>query len=212
MSSSSPDLDLPSFLQPLLVTWERDRPFVRCHNVRFGATEFNPGLGRGRFHPFEDARGVRVPTLYAAEDLEGALSETVFHNVSVRGPEKKIGQFTLQSIVASTLSCNRDLILVKLFGLGLHRLGTSRLELIETEGDQYPRTGAWARALHGCDKRIDGLVWVSRQNDSTRSLVLFGDRVPSSHLRVIGPILPLDRGPGYDEVCRMAEQAQILIF
>jgi hypothetical protein len=212
LSSSPPYLDPPPGLDPLLFIWERDRPLVRCHNVRFGATELNPGVGRGRFHPFEDARGARVPTLYAAEDLEGALSETVFHNVPVRGPEKKIGRFTLQSIVASTLACNRDLILAQLFGLGLHRLGVSRRELIETEGDQYPRTGAWARALHGCDERIDGLVWVSRQNDSTRSLILFGDRVPSSHLRVAGPVLPLDRGQGYDEVCRVAEQARILMF
>lgn len=212
LSSSPSDPGLPSFLDPLLFTWEKARPFVRCHNVRFGATEFNPGVGEGRFHPFEDGRGARVPTLYAAEDLEGALSETVFHNVPVRGPEKKIGRFALQSIVASTLACNRDLILAQLFGLGLHRLGISRRELIETEADQYPRTVAWARALHTDNERIDGLIWVSRQNDSTRSLILFGDRVPSSRLRVTGPILPLDRGPGYDEVYRVAEQARILIF
>jgi len=199
-------------LQPLLFTWERDRAFVRCHNVRFGATEFNPGYGKGRFHPFEDAHGTLVPTLYAAEDLEGALSETIFHNIPVRGPEKRIGRFSLHSIVASTLARDRDLTLAQLFGLGLHGLGISRQELIETEDDQYPYTVAWARALHGCDERLDGLVWVSRQNDGIRSLMLFGDRVANSHLRVVGPALPLDAGAGYDEVSRMAEQARILIF
>ena len=34
------------------------RPFVRCHNARFGATEFNPGHGPGgRFEAVADARG-----------------------------------------------------------------------------------------------------------------------------------------------------------
>lgn len=40
------------------MTWERLRPFVRCHNIRFGATELNPGQGLGgRFHPFQSSRG-----------------------------------------------------------------------------------------------------------------------------------------------------------
>jgi RES domain-containing protein len=174
--------------------------------------DFNPGRGIGRFHPFRDARGNVVPTLYAAEDREGSLSETVFHSVPVRGPGKRIRRVVLKPLVVSTLVCNRDLRLAQLFGFGLRRLGVNRVKLIEASKRQYPRTAAWAQAIHGCDERIDGLVWVSRPNDGTRSVVLFGDRVPASTLRSIGDPLPLNGGPGYDAVLSAADQAGIVLF
>ncbi len=115
-------------------------------------------------------------------------------------------------MVVSTLVCRRDLNLAQLFGFGLQRLGITRLKLIESSKGQYSHTAAWAQALHGCKERIDGLIWVSRKNDGTRSLVLFEDRVSSSDLRATGPSLPLDSGTGYDAVCRAADEAGILIF
>lgn len=153
-----------------------------------------------------------VPTLYAASDLDGALSETVFRSVPVRGPEKRIGRFVLEPLVASVVVCVRDLILAQLFGHGLRRLGVTRLELIETDAEEYPRTIAWARALHTCGQRIDGLIWVSRQNDGTHSLMLFGDRVPTPSLGALQSPVPLWKGPGYEEVQRAADLAGIMIF
>src|SRR5689334_25225237 len=76
----------PVSLAPLLVVWERGKPILRCHDVRFGASELNPGVGRGRFHPLRDLDGRLVPTLYAADSLDGAFSETIFHEVPTRGP------------------------------------------------------------------------------------------------------------------------------
>src|SRR6185295_9678942 len=89
LSSSPPSLHPPPtdrLLDPLIEVWEADHRWVRCHNVRFGASEFNPGLGGGRFHPFEGPDGGPVPTLYGASSVDGALSETVFHAVPLRGP------------------------------------------------------------------------------------------------------------------------------
>lgn len=166
----------------------------------------------GRFHPFTDGEGKRVPTLYAADDLEGALSETVFHNVPVRGPRKRVAKLALQPMIASVLACDRDLTLVKLYGPGLSRLGVSRAELIETTPEHYERTAAWAQALHASDASIDGLIWVSRQNDATQALVLFGDRVERSSLQVIEAPKPLYFSPGLDEAQRLANQADITIF
>lgn len=102
--------------------------------------------------------------------------------------------------------------MAQLFGFGLRRLNITRLNLIEASKRQYSRTAAWAQALHACDDRIDGLVWVSRQNDGTRSLILFGDRVPSSALRALGSSLSLKSGPGYEAVVRAADQAGILLY
>jgi len=59
-------------------TWPSGHGIVRCHDSRFGATELNPGLGRGRFHPFRDSLGAVVPTLYGASSLDGSLAESVW--------------------------------------------------------------------------------------------------------------------------------------
>jgi hypothetical protein len=193
------------------VVWERGKPLLRCHDVRFGASEFNPGIGKGRFHPFRSLQDQPVPTLYAADNMDGAFSETIFHDVPARGPEKAIRRLSLVSTVLSTLAVARDLTLAQLHGFGLSRIGLSRAELIETRAADYDQTVAWARALHGCDGCIDGLVWVSRQHDDAYALVLFGDRVARRDLRVVEPPLPLYQGPGYLAVQTAAERAGITI-
>lgn len=185
---------------------------MRCHDVRFGASEFNPGVGKGRFHPFRDLGGRPVPTLYAADSLDGALSETIFHDVPARGPEKTVRRLSLLSSVLSTLAAVRDLTLVRLHGYGLLKIGVSRSELIESRAVAYGRTVAWARALHACDHRIDGLVWVSRQHDDAYAMVLFGDRVDRQDLRVVEPPLPLYMGSGYQAVQSAAEKAGITVI
>lgn len=208
-----PDPPDPSTLDPLLETWARGERIVRCHKSVFGATEYNPGLGRGRFHPFEPfekAGGAGVPTVYGSSSLDGALSETVFHDLPIRGPGRSVLRSSLKTMLVSVLAPLRDLKLVQLHGYGFRRLEISRAELIESDA-QYSQTVGWARALHACESRIDGLVWVSRQHDTSLALVLFGDRVKRADLEVVDPPLPLYLGPGFDEVQRAAEQAGITV-
>lgn len=213
----SSDLRLPDppetfTLDPLLETWARGERIVRCHKSCFGATEFNPGFGLGRFHPFQDPGGTGVPTLYGSSSLAGALSETVFHRVPIRGTDRSIPRSFLKTMLVSVLAPIRDLTLVQLHGFGLRRLEISRAEIIENGADRYEQTTRWARALHTCGDQIDGLVWVSRQHDTSLALVLFGDRVKRADLEVIDPPLPLYLGLGFDEVQRAAEQAGITVI
>lgn len=210
MSSDLPVPD-PAALDPLTQSWPQDRQIIRCHDSRFGATEFNPGFGSGRFHPFKDRAGRAVPTLYGASSLDGAFSETIFHGVSIRGPGRIVRRGSLKPMLVSTLASVRDLTLVQLHGYGLRRLGISRAELIETDSDRYGETVRWAQALHDRDESVDGLIWVSRQHDTSSALVLFGDRVQRKHLRVIEPPLPLYVDPGFDLVERAAETAGISV-
>lgn len=211
MSSDLPLLD-PAVLDPTLQTWSPGDRIVRCHDSRFGATEFNPGFGRGRFHPFRTAVGDVVPTLYGAASLNGALSETVFHEVPIRGPFRTILRPDLKPMLVSTVTAVRELTLAQLHGFGLRRLEVSRAELIESGPAHYGETVRWAQALHACDDRIDGLVWVSRQYDTAFVLVLFGDRVVRTDLKVSEPPLPLYVGPGFDCVQEAAEQAGITVL
>jgi hypothetical protein len=115
-------------------------------------------------------------------------------------------------MVVSTLACDRDLTLVQLYGFGLSRLEVSRAELIESGSYEYWRTTAWARAIHASDERVDGLVWVSRQYDASRALVLFGDRVARAALKVVAAPHSLYFSPGYAEIQRVAGLAGITII
>lgn len=153
-----------------------------------------------------------VPTLYGASNVDGALSESIFHNVPVRGSEKAVRRSSLRPMLVSTVAARRDLALIQLHGHGLVRLGVSRSELIDSEVRHYARTAAWAAALHERQKDADGLVWVSRKFDTAFGLVLFGDRVDRSDLEVIEPPLPLFLGEGYDEIQRVAGLAGITIL
>ncbi len=204
--SSKRDLD------PLIHLWQRGSPLLRCHDSRFGATEFNPGLGAGRFHPLVAGDGEPIPTLYGSGSFAGALSETVLHDVPIRGPHRWVRQSRLLPLMVSTLAPGRDLRLVQLHGLGLRRLRVARVELIESTAGDYPRARRWAEALHRCDARPDGLVWVARQHDTSLAVVLFGDRVDRGDLDVVEPPLPLVWGPGLERVRQTVEAADISLI
>jgi len=115
-------------------------------------------------------------------------------------------------MLVSTIAARRSLTLIQLHGFGLKRLQVSRAELIESVARRYSRTVEWAAVLHGALEEADGLIWVSRQLDTSFSLVLFGDRVHRDDLEVIEPPVPLFLGDGYAEVQRIAELAGIAIL
>jgi hypothetical protein len=115
-------------------------------------------------------------------------------------------------MLVSTIAARRELTLIQLHSHGLTRLGISQSDLTGSEAWQYPRTVAWAAALHARQEGADGLIWVSRKFNTSFALVLFGDRVLRSDLEVVEPPVPLFRGSGYAEVERVAELAGITIL
>jgi RES domain len=183
---------------------------VRCHNVRFGATEFNATASPGRFRPIR-RRGRIVGTLYGAGDDAGAISETAFHDVPVRAERPLLRASALTTLVLSTLAARRELSLASLHGHGLARLKVTRAELIDSDADQYPALAAWGQALHDCPAAPDGLVWRSRQYDDAYAVLLFADRVRRADLDVVTPPLPLALGTGRDRVLELAERAGITL-
>lgn len=199
---------------PRLHLWPAAQPIVRCHNNEMGATEFNSTLASRRFRPVQNPTSTVVPTIYGADLDEGALSETVFHDVPIRGPDRRILRKALVPMVMSTITPVRDLRLVELHGAGLGRLGVTHGELIETGASQYPRTALWGQALYQHADRFDGLIWRSRQFNDSFALMLWGDRVgrfanlqphPST------PPVPLYAGAGFEKVRELAEAVGITI-
>jgi hypothetical protein len=184
----------------------------RCHPSTFGATEFNPRVGTpGRFRPIRAGRRV-VPTLYAADEVTGAISETVFHDVPVDSPNKRVPMSRFEIVLLSTISPKRDLRLVRLHGHGFHRLRVSRAKLIESEADCYPQLAPWGQAFHDCPADADGLLWRSRHYDDSYACLLFGDRVGRRELEVVAPSLPLVLGRGRELLDELAEDAGITLI
>jgi len=97
---------------------------------------------------------------------------------------------------------------------GLRRLGLRNNQLIDTEAREYPDTVKWARELHAIDEPgLDGLVWMSRQFNSGRAFVLFGDRVVQDDL-IVSPrfdSVPSASGFGLLELVRAAARAGVTL-
>jgi hypothetical protein len=205
--------DVPDPLpEPLEHIWAAGKPIVRCHNVGMGAHEFNTSAASRRFRPVTHRSAV-VPTLYGADLVEGALSETVFHDVPVRGDGRRVQHKTLLQLVRSTVIPRRELRLVRLHAAGLKRLHVTHSELIESSAAAYPRTAAWGQALYDYGG-FDGLVWRSRQFNDSLALMLWGDRVNRFKDLVIdedSPPVLLYAGAGFDDVQRLADECGITV-
>jgi hypothetical protein len=203
----------PAELDPLLTTLPAGFTIHRCYDANYGSRDFYAGTAahRGRFHPIA-SRGTPLGVLYGATDLAGVLSETVFHDVPVRGV-KRVPHAKLVHRLAVQLDTQRELRLIDLTSDGLRRLELSRVELIENDPRAYPHTAAWAQTLHDHSLAADGLLWVSRQHDTSQSLMLFGDRVSSADLLLtVGAVpLTLAAGAGLDAVCDAANRSGVTI-
>jgi len=197
-----------------LVVWPAGQPVYRVHNARYGSLDFNAsGAGNTRFSPIADARGKTVPTLYGGETFECALMETVFHDVPFTPGFKTYDRNNLDHVRASILSPARDLLLVNLAGKALRKLGISRARLLESDPADYSHTRPWAEALHRQFIKIDGLRWVSRQDDEAHALVLFGNRVKRGDLREVQPPTELaDDGKLYLQLLALARVIGILLL
>jgi RES domain len=198
-------------LDPLIHEWKPREPIVRCHDSRFGASEFNRTASEGRFRPVRSG-GRILGTIYGAQDDAGAIAETLFRGVPVRASFKAIRRARLAPVMISVLLAKRSIRLASLHGNGLQRVGATAAELIDSEADQYPALTPWGQALHDCPAQPDGIVWRSRHYDDSYAFILFGDRVRRNELTVVSAPLPLAVGRGLDRVMELAEQAGIAII
>jgi hypothetical protein len=187
----------------------------RVHREDYEPNQFNPGKGsRSRFAPLIDPRDPSrspIPTLYLARTVSGALSESVFHDVPVRGPDKRILVSRLAGQVLSMVRPRRGLDVALLAGPGLMRLDLERTDLIDTDPSVYPDTAEWALAIHDCPSAPEGLMWMARHDERSTAVVLFGDRVPADDLELVLPPIPLWEGPGLEFVEVYAEAADVAV-
>jgi hypothetical protein len=182
----TPPADLAKLIRT--TTWPKTRVIHRIHQDRFRGDEFNPGPnGNARFSPICDAKGNSIPTIYGGETFDCAAMESVFHDVPFAPGLKTVAKRKLRGHHYSQVLSKTDLVLVDLSTTALRNLGIKRGELIETEKDIYPQTRKWAEAIHAQCPDAHGLCWVSRQDDRSLAIVLFGDRIGKAPLSEHAP-------------------------
>lgn len=177
----------PGMLHITPWTLSAEQRLHRIHQDLYTGDQFNPGLkGNARFSPIRNADGNPIPTIYAAVTFDAAAIESVFHDVAHAPGYKQYDKRKLEGQMHSEVKAARDLTLVDLSNVPLRKLGVQRRQLIDTEKDQYPKTRAWAEAIHAKHHAIQGLSWMSRQDDTARAVMLFGDRIPAGPLQRVG--------------------------
>lgn len=185
----------------------------RIHLARYQAEQFNPGMrGNARFSPISNNQGVAIPTLYGGATQACALMETIFHDVPFSPGLKTLDKQKLLDQVYSVLQVQTELQLIDLSNVALRRLGISRKQIIDTEKEHYPVTREWAQALHQQHPSAQGLSWISRQDDSARAVMLFGDRIPSKTFMPTSESASLLRDADvYNSVLDLAVKIGVLI-
>jgi len=196
----------PETLHITRITLHPQQVLHRVHLQAYHATQFNPGhTGDARFSPIQNRQGQAIPTLYAADTFQAALMESVFHDVPHEAGFKLFDRRKLHRQVHSQLEIRANLVLADLTSKPLRKLGVTRRQLIDTEKDQYPNTRLWAQAVHAQHPDVQGLYWTSRQDDSARAVVLFGDRIADGSLQQAGESRNLlEDERAYGEVLKLA--------
>ncbi len=170
-------------LQATLIEWGGGKTLYRMHHERYQGNAFNPTRrGNARFSPVADRSGNVIPTLYAGGTVNCALMETVFHNVPYKPGFKWLSLSILDGQVCSALTLKRDMRLIDLGTIALHKLGINRTQLIDTTEAHYPRTRRLAQAFYEQFPKAQGLRWTSRQDDHAHAVLLFGNRIKPSDL------------------------------
>lgn len=185
----------------------------RIHPDMYAADAFNPSNnGNARFSPIQDVNGEIIPTIYLGTTSVCALMETAFHDVPHTKGTKVIFKDRLGNLQHSTIKLNKDLVVVDLSSKGLRKMGFKKTEIIETEADKYPITRAIAEQIHAENTEVQGLRWVSRQDDTARALVLFGDRIEKNTIKKIGKSKSLINDPDtYAEVLDLADEIGVSV-
>jgi hypothetical protein len=197
----------PGTLNVTMVAWTKGAPIHRAHSDAYAGDEFNPGLkGNARFSPIKNAKGDPIPTLYGGSTFDCAAMESVFHDVPYAPGTKTYDKRKLDKQVYSVVAATVDLKLVDLSNKALRKLGIHRKNLIDTEKDRYPQTRLWAEAIHAQYSDVQGLHWVSRQDDQARAIILFGDRIAPASLVQQGATRSLTTDiPLYEDLLKLAD-------
>ena len=161
----------------------------RVHDGTLEGTSFNPSpRSNARFSTLRRSDGTVVSVLYAADTIEGALMQTVFHEAPTpsAGAHLRRNEIAAKGLVLSELRTTTKLQVIDLTSTGLRRVGLTKPQVIDTDANAYPDTRALAQHLYSTCPSAHGIQW-SRQLDRSRAVMLFADRLPPASIAPTGP-------------------------
>jgi hypothetical protein len=184
----------------------------RIHDGNFTGNSFNPCRGQPtRFAPITNPKNKCIPSLHAADSLQAAAFEAVFHNIPAKARLMVVQLSNVQSRAHSELELKRDITLAKLFQPDLKALGITRARLMTSNAKHYGQTALWAKAIHNQYHDIDGLIWTSNQCDPERAFLFFGDHVRAKDLKLVSTTKVLNSGVLLSRLRRIGARANIVI-
>jgi hypothetical protein len=197
--------------EPAVHAWHADTTIYRVFDHGYGSAQYNAGSVQRRFRPVYDGGGI-VPTIYGSNAHDGALCETVFHDLDLTAPAPSILRATLLTQIIAPIVPTKDLRLAALTDPEIKRLRVPRRDLIDTDAAEYPATAAWGQALYDHPARFDGIVWNSRQHVATLSVMLWSSRAGTVEAGTSAAPEPLFFGPGYDRVVALANAMDVTVI
>lgn len=192
---------------------------TRIAHDAVGATEPSTSVTPRRFSPIEDSLGI-VPVLYAGQDLECALGETVFHDLDDDDAHaQSVMRADFMMVRASVLEVQRDCVIADLTDSALTRIGFHRDEIVNTDAtpDTYRTTVLWAQYVWDVTD-FSGLVWNSRRYRGGLAFMFFmrPDDKRSLHrerdLNSVNRPMPLYDGSGFGHVQTVASARNVTII
>jgi RES domain-containing protein len=167
----------PIPFDPATATLPAGHLLYRVLSATRTATDFNPGIGAPtRFGFFGKPGKPPVPVMYAAETEDGAIAETLLHDIPVEGGVLPYDQYADKVLVR--VKVIRKLRVAVLHGMGLRRLKVRPEDVTTSPASTYATTVQWAQAAH--EIGLDGLVWMSGkvqpESNGVKAYVFFGDR------------------------------------
>lgn len=110
----------------------------------------------------------------------------------------------------SVVETNQDIILADLTTKPLRKLGIHPADIVTSEKDGYPFSRAVAEKMYECNPDIQGLRWMSRQDNTAGVYIFFENRFSSPPLVVIAPTRRLEV-EAYSEVLDLADALDVQI-
>lgn len=195
-----------------LRTIPKDFELHRIHSSNRSGGEFNStNKGNNRFSPIGTSSGAIIPTMYLGNQLTCVLMETVFRTNNASTELRTFDKNHLRQLSHSTLVVSKPLTLVSFESIDLRPLKLQRNQIIDTEASCYAITREWARKVYHQETNAQGICWVSRQDDNSKVMVLFGDRVANEQLTLINTRHDLTMGDSYRQVLDLANRLGITI-
>lgn len=184
----------------------------RVHPDLYSGVEFNPWEhSDARFSTIRDSAGTVIPVIYVAETFDAALMETVFHDIPYQQDDKFLDKSKLDGLVHTEVVTTQEILVADLTTKGLRKLGVNPVDLVTSEKDHYPFSRAVAESIIQNNPSIQGLRWMSRQDNTAEAYVLFEPRFSSAPLDQTAPPRGLDT-EAYDDVLDLAEVIDVQII